>query len=342
MRNLKNISFGIFLLLAVVTQSYGAQAVVKTAQISAEKVDRKMSLLDQIIEQANMVVDGTDQKIRHQAKRELVSLMKRKDLDVKIKDAIQDDIEAIKNAKTKRALHAARIRLLNTYTKINSQANVVETIAEATAMVKNAAPENVEETIAQAKEKIEKAEEEQQSTMGRWYAKAKRMVTAPVDYVFGEESSYAKTAFYGAIGVAALAAGAYGMYNLSEQSSPKYSEPEPGLMGDVLKANQLDVVNDFMDASKKELSLKRTATQMEDSIESAKKQFADQWLLDGLIDQHQKKYAEWNKAHTNWQKAQDRAFQAGVDIDYLKQVYEGIRKPLEEGWFYSPAWYSNE
>ncbi len=213
MRNLKNIPFGIFFLLTVVAQeSHSAQAVIKTAQISAEKVDKEMSLLDQIIEQANRVVDGADQRIRNQAKKELISLMKRKDLDAKIKDAISDDIEIIKKSKAKGELHAARIRLLNTYTKINSQANVVETIAEATAMVKNASPENLEETIAQAKEKIEKAEEEQQSTMGRWYAKAKRMVTAPVDYVFGEESSYAKTAFYGTVGLAFLAAGAYGVY----------------------------------------------------------------------------------------------------------------------------------
>ena len=54
MRNLRNISFGIFFLLAVVIQeSYSTQAVVKTTQMSIEKVDKEMSLLDQIIEQAN-------------------------------------------------------------------------------------------------------------------------------------------------------------------------------------------------------------------------------------------------------------------------------------------------
>lgn len=335
--------FAIFLYVAGIMQPlYGAQAVVKTVQMSIEKVDKEISLLDKIIEQANIIVDGADQKIRNQAKKELIALMKNKDLDSKIKQAINDDIEIIKKSKTQRELDAARTRLLNTYTKINSQANVVETIAKATAMVKNASPENLKETIAQAKEKIEKAEEEQQSTMGWWYAKAKRMVTAPVDYVFGEESSYAKTAFYGAIGLAVLAAGTVGMYNVFQQGSPKYSEPEPVLMGDVLKAEQLDVVNAFVVASKEELSRKISAAKLYDGIEQEKKTFVGQRQLDKLAAIYQERFDEWNKAHTNWQKAQERALQAGVDKDYLKQIYEGIRKPLEEGWYYDPAWYPNE
>ncbi len=59
---------------------------------------------------------------------------------------------------------------------------------------------------------VEKAQKEKQGIIGRWSSKAKKMVTKPVNYVFGEESSYAKTAFYTVVGAAILAVGTYGTY----------------------------------------------------------------------------------------------------------------------------------
>jgi hypothetical protein len=311
MKNLKySISFFVIFLyvVGVIQPLHGGQAVIETVQMSIEKVDKEMSLLDQIIEQANIIVDGVDQKSRAQAKRELISLMKRKDLDAKIKDAINDDIEIIKKPKTKRALHAARIRLLNTYTKINSQANVVDTLAEATAMVKNASPENLEETVAQAKEKVEKAEKEQQSTMGQWYAKAKRVVTAPVDYVFGEESSYAKTAFYAAVGLAVLAAGAYGMYQYGFRDE---SDLVPGLSFMIRRDNRENIENAFIN-NYMNLSMMQEE-------------------LNEISDQEKQEYLKMMAPHFE-QKEKDIAALEKVLLDFVPQEYiEEIKNKVKRG-----------
>jgi len=106
--------------------------------------------------------------------------MESEELDAKIKDAIKDDIKIIKSPRTttRRRLYDARIRLLDTYAEIDSQANLVEAIAHATKMVENASPEELDAVLLEAKEIIEKAEDEQQGTLGRWYTKAKRMVTS--------------------------------------------------------------------------------------------------------------------------------------------------------------------
>ena len=214
MKNLKNILGLLFLALGMTGQSlHGAQAQTKSVDASVKRVDKEMSLLGQIVEQVDIIVDGTDQEARIQARKELKELMKSKDLDETVKNAIKDDIRIIKSptTKTKRAFHEARIRLLNTYAKIDSQANVVEAIAHATKMVENASPEELDAVIVEAKKMVEAAEEEQ-GFSARMYAKAKRMVTAPVNYVFGEESSTAKTAFYAAVGLAVFAAGAYAIH----------------------------------------------------------------------------------------------------------------------------------
>src|ERR1700689_4540855 len=68
----------------------------------------------------------------------------------------------------------------------------------------------IETVVEESFEQVER--EQEQGFAVRMYAKAQRMVTAPVDYVFGEESSYAKTAFYGVVSAAVLATGAYGVY----------------------------------------------------------------------------------------------------------------------------------
>lgn len=79
-------------------------------------------------------------------------------------------------------------------------------------MVQNTSPDELKETIEQAQQKIEDAKQKEQGFMGRMYSKAKRFVTAPVDYVFGKEESYLKTAFYAAVGLAVVAAATYGGY----------------------------------------------------------------------------------------------------------------------------------
>src|SRR5690348_5762499 len=136
MKNLKVILCAALLVLASAESSLHAKRVTtKRVEAVVQQVDKEMSLLDQIIKQANAAVDGTTHRVRLHAKKELIKLMNNKDLDTQIKDAIKDDIEIIKTAKTKSELKAARTRLLNIYAQINAQANVVDTIAEATKMV---------------------------------------------------------------------------------------------------------------------------------------------------------------------------------------------------------------
>jgi len=229
MKNLKNILGLLFLAVAFVGQPlYSLQAQAKGVNAFVKRVDKEMSLLDRIVEQVDIIVDGTDQEARTQARKELKKLMESEELDAKIKDAIKDDIKIIKSPRTttRRRLYDARIRLLDTYAEIDSQANLVEAIAHATKMVENASPEELDAVLLEAKEIIEKAEDEQQGTLGRWYTKAKRMVTSQVNYVFGEESSYAKTAFYAAAGVALLAAGAYvGLHGIDKIKEYRQDPP---------------------------------------------------------------------------------------------------------------------
>lgn len=209
MKKLKNIIGISFLSLVLgVLPLQGSQGV-QSAEIAVEQVDKKMSLLDQIMQQVQITITSEDKTTRQQAKKELTRLMKHKDLDATIKKAIESDIKVIKNPLTRSESDAAYQRLLSTYKKVNARANIVDATVEATEMVQNASPEDLEETIAQAKQKIEEAEQEEQGFMARMYTKAKRFVTAPVDYVFGKEASYAKTAFYAAVGFAVAAAGAY-------------------------------------------------------------------------------------------------------------------------------------
>jgi hypothetical protein len=321
MKKLINVFFAVFLgAVAVIGQPlYGKQRQTKSVEASIKRVDKEMSLLDQIIEQANIVVDGTDQKARSQAKKELIRLMKNKDLDVKIKDVIKDDIEVIKNPKTKREQHEARIRLLNTYAKINTQANVVEAIAEATAMVKNASPEELDAVIAQAKQKIEAAEQEQQGIMARWYAKAKRMVTAPVNYVFGEESSYAKTAFYATVGLAILAAGGYAAYRYSGAV----------VENDALKQNKIDDMRNVIDSMRdnmNQIQRERMPLEEEKNYWKTMQILADEGKRQALSSEESKKAKEvidqLSRLYSQEDDLKHSLSESGVDIDKASGLVE--------------------
>jgi len=235
---------GLFLATTAASMPLHAMKAEKKVAASVERVDKEMSLLERIVAQANIVVDGADQQARIEAKKELTKLMKSKELDAKIKDAIKDDIKIIKNPRSKREMHEARIRLLNTYGEIDSQANVVEAIAQATKMVENASPEEFDAVLIEAKKMVEAAEEEQ-GFAARMYAKAKRIVTAPVNYVFGEESSKAKTAFYAAVGLAVLSAGAYVAYQYYGVY-PNAEGAVQGLTFDVSKDDKENLKNAFI------------------------------------------------------------------------------------------------
>lgn len=223
MKNIKNTIGLLFVTAILFNQALPVSQEIQNAEVAVEQVDKKMSLLDQIMQQVHIIVTSEDKSVRLHAKKELTRLMKHTGLDLTIKEAIESDIEIIKSLLIPSELDAAYQRLVNTYNKINAQANIVDATIEAIEMVENASPEELAETIEQAKQKIEQAEQEQ-GFLGRMYTKAKRLVTAPVDYVFGKEASYAKTAFYTAVGLAVLAVGGYGVYQYANANGKIFTE----------------------------------------------------------------------------------------------------------------------
>lgn len=71
------------------------------------------------------------------------------------------------------------------------------------------------------------------------YIKAKKLITTPINYIFGEEDSDAKTAFYAAVGTFFLGTGAYWLYTHAsipnqpgffDQFKTKWLSREPTLM----------------------------------------------------------------------------------------------------------------
>lgn len=245
MKNIKNIITLLFLTITISSFSSQPISAVKSTQEVIEQVDKKMSVLDQIVAQATIIVDSFNQIARVHAKKELMRLMKSKDLSIQIKDLIQNDIEIIKTAKAQDELNIAYQKLLDTYKKINTQADGIETIIEATVMVENASPESLQETIAQAQQKIEDVQQEEQGFLTRMYNKAKRFGTVPVDYIFGKEASYAKNAFYAAVGLAVITAGTYGMYQYGVNDPTNVLVP--GLSFMMRKDNPENVKSAFID-----------------------------------------------------------------------------------------------
>lgn len=82
-----------------------------------------------------------------------------------------------------------------------AQTEDAETIKQAMEMVKNTAPEELDVVIAQEKQKIEAPDELHlpAKVVRGLMDRLAPIVTVPVDYVFGEEDSSAKKAFYGAM-----------------------------------------------------------------------------------------------------------------------------------------------
>lgn len=189
------------------------QAAVKkevaTAQAIAQEVSKDISLLDQIVDQAEIIVNTKNSKERGAAKKELTRLMNHKDLDQKVKAAIEKDIKIIQNKSTSKDTHDALVRLLAISDKMEAEANAIAVAAQSAKAIETASPEELERVVAEAQKNMQEADQEikeEQGMVRRLYSRAKRLVTAPVDYVFGEESSKAKTAFYAAVGMAATAA----------------------------------------------------------------------------------------------------------------------------------------
>jgi len=91
---------GVLVVLLVITVGsaslHGMKSRVRKVESPIERVTKEVSLLDQIMEQAKLIVEFEGPKSLLEAKKQLISLMNSKELDVKIKNVIKDDVEIIK------------------------------------------------------------------------------------------------------------------------------------------------------------------------------------------------------------------------------------------------------
>ena len=161
----------------------------KKVEAPIELVTKGVSALDQIMDQVKLIVEFEDPTSLSHAKKQLISFMNSKALNPKIKDVIKDDIEIIelhyRNA-SRKAARQAYDRLKVVAKQVEAQANVVAAIEEGAALVKNAHNDEKAEAIRVAQEKIKEAQEEQ-GWLQYLYTGAKRVITAPVNYVFGKK-----------------------------------------------------------------------------------------------------------------------------------------------------------
>jgi hypothetical protein len=202
MKKMLNRIFGILLIAATAVGMplHGINKERAGVEAPLEHVAREVSILDHIVEQAGKVVQAKTNKVRLAAKEKLTTLMNNEDLDDTIKEAIIVDIEVINDSPIQTIKQKAYAHLLEAVKEINVQAEAIAVTEQATDLIKNAPEEERPGIIQRAYQKIQEATE---------YAKS--MITTPVNYVFGKESSDAKTAFYAMVGASYLAAYVIGM-----------------------------------------------------------------------------------------------------------------------------------
>ena len=198
MKNMINRIFGLLLIaaVAVATPLHGMKKTAKKIETPIERVAQEVSLLDQIMEQAEKVINAENKKAKYAAHKNITTLMNNKNLDTKIKELISGDIGIIQGQTLEKS-QKAYDHLLEIVAQINAQANVIAVTAQATELIENAPEAEKPGMMRWAYQKIQEATQAAQS-----------MITTPVNYVFGEESSSAKTAFYATVGAFML----YGTY----------------------------------------------------------------------------------------------------------------------------------
>src|SRR5579872_4539962 len=99
MKKMINRIFGVLLIatVAAIIPLHGIPKKTTTVEVPVEHVTKEISLLNQIVEQAEKVVNAKTKKAHSIARAKLVQLMHNKNLDTKIKDAINEDIEIIQS-----------------------------------------------------------------------------------------------------------------------------------------------------------------------------------------------------------------------------------------------------
>src|SRR5436190_11631059 len=132
-----------------------------SVETAVAQVVTEVSVLDQIIEQAKIMVEAkgaTARKTRIEAKKQIEALMK--DLDPKVRDVIYDDIEIIKKTSTRNKVDSQKAfeRLIATVNSINAQANVVMAMDQGLKAIEQAPADMKQQVIAQTVQNVQTAD----------------------------------------------------------------------------------------------------------------------------------------------------------------------------------------
>jgi hypothetical protein len=191
----------VVLAITATTTQLDAMKLTKNqdTQGSVLHVDKEVSILDQILDQAFIILENASSAHSAATKR-LHKLLKK--LDPAIQKVINNDCATITKTTTATdaKVHAFN-QLSATITNIKLKADLVDIAQEAAQVIADAPDALKQKVIPQQILKVKEAEEEiqQQGMLNRLKGR-----------IFGDEVSWAKTAFYATVGAATIASIYYG------------------------------------------------------------------------------------------------------------------------------------
>ncbi len=195
----------------------------RTKQVAKEspamQVDKEVSALDNIVEQANIVVnteefiktDVTPRRIREvraEARNSIKNSMK--DLETHIADEINDDINIIlkfgKTEESKKAARQALERLTAVVGVMSAQGRVIDVMEEGKRAIELAPAHMKEAVIAETVQNVQiaEAQAEEAGMLAHMAGTVKSVLAAPGNYFFGEQRTALKTAVEVAVGTAVV------------------------------------------------------------------------------------------------------------------------------------------
>ena len=207
-KTLKNIFLTLLTAIAISGQLHAVKpAKEQENQPPIEHITEVVSLLDQIYEQAYIIVLAlrNDNRALMAAKKKLRTFLTK--LDAKTHEALSDTIKTIIDSNDMLVIGKTCHLLRRKIEAIKADAAVVETAQDAAIAVNAVSDELKPAVIAEQAQKVQEAEEtaKQQSYLSRLKS-----------HVFGDEVSWAKAAFYTAVGAAAIVGLYYGYQHNAE------------------------------------------------------------------------------------------------------------------------------
>jgi hypothetical protein len=190
------LSFSITILLPLI--------IVASNDVPLEHIKQEITTLNRILELAHIITftesNKTNKDDLKKAQTELGKLIKQ--LDSTIKNIIFSDIEIIRKTRSKDIYQqVAYKRLVAKINTIKAQVEVIETTEQAAHTIA-ATPDALKAVqITKQQQKVEAAEKD---------AQQQGIVSHITTQIFGKEASWAKTAFYAAVGAATIGALYYG------------------------------------------------------------------------------------------------------------------------------------